>query len=162
MMDRRRERGFTIIEVMIVVMIIGILASILIPTVKGYTLRSKVSEAILAFGTCRNTVTDIVLSGGSFPLQDEWGCEANTSSNPSQQPSQYVKSVSVDGNGVIKIWVIGTGSALVDNFDVTMAPLDNAGSPVTEGGAVSRWRCGSPADGTTLNLNYLPSSCRGG
>ena len=155
-----RQTGFTILEIMIVVMIIGILASVMLPNIKGYSIRAKISEAILAFGTCRNTVSDIVLSGGSFPAADEWGCEAGTPA-PGPKVSQFVQQVSVDGNGVIKIWVIGTGSALVENTDITLEPLDNQGNPVSEGSGIFRWRCGAPP-GTTVNPNYLPSSCRGG
>ena len=156
-----RERGFTILELMMVVMIIGILTSIFVPMAKSYMLRSKISEAILAMGQCKTVITEIVLSAGAFPAADEWGCEANTVSNPTSNAAQYVKTISVSDTGVIKILVTGTGSLLVDNNYITMAPLDNTGNPITEGVNIGTWRCGSPLDGTEVRSDYLPNSCRG-
>jgi len=160
-MPNGRQRGFTLIELMIVVMIIGILTSIFVPMAKNYTIRSKVSEAILIMGQCKTVITEIVLSAGAFPGQDEWGCEVNTVSNPSANASPYVKTVSVTDTGVIKILVTGTGSLFVDENYITMAPLDNAGNAVTEGVNIGRWRCGSPVDGTEVRADFLPTSCRG-
>ena len=72
---RSAQAGMTIIEVIIVVAIIGILASVLMPSVRSYTARAKVSEAMLALSGCRNVIHDIYVSGSNVPAIDSWGCE---------------------------------------------------------------------------------------
>lgn len=151
-----RQSGFTIIEVMLVVTIIGVLAAIMLPSARENALRAKISEAILAFGHCKNAVTEVYLTGDSMPADGDWGCESSTST------SQYVARIATTkGNGTIKITLQGI-DLRVNTFDITLAPLDSSGNLMTEVGmGVSRWRCGYPGDGTDLNQKYLPGSCRG-
>jgi prepilin-type N-terminal cleavage/methylation domain-containing protein len=151
-----RQSGFTIIEVMIVVMIIGVLAALILPGMRSNAVRAKMSEAILALSPCKNAVTELYLSGGDPPGFGNWGCEASN-------VSTYVAEITVDEFGVIKASLRGFGDLRIDTHDITLAPLDNTGNVPTGGGApVRSWRCGSPVD-TTMPVppQYLPNSCRG-
>ncbi len=151
------QAGFTLVELMIVVMIIGILAAIVLPNFRQSAMRAKVSEAILAFGPCRAMITEGFSSGGTVPAGGEWGCE----SVPSVPVSQYVESI--DTNGAGKITVVLRGIDLrINTHVITMTPLDNTGNPpVDSGSGVARWRCGSTIDLTDVPEKYLPASCRG-
>lgn len=146
----KAQKGFTLIELMIVVAIIGILAAIALPAYQDYTRRAKVSEVILAASACRTTITEVVQSStGSLPGANGWGCESTSAS------SQYVASIATDGNGVITVTaqnitgVTGT---------ITLTPYAGpTGTTVpTAGGSIGRWVC----DGT-IPAQYRPGSCRG-
>ena len=89
-MKKRLQQGFTLIELMIVVAIIGILAAVALPAYQDYTIRAKMSEVILALSACRTSITEVYQSGGSPPAPNGWGCEAATAS------SKYVNGVSSD------------------------------------------------------------------
>jgi type IV pilus assembly protein PilA len=159
MKGRRTQSGFTFIELMSVVMIIGVLASIIMPAVKNYSARAKVSEALLALTTCRNTVAEVYLStGDTLPGADNWGCESGNS-------SKYVESIHTTDVGVIKVRISpAVGDGRIANADITLAPINRANQVMSDddvGSSVFRWRCGSSLDGTDLDLGFLPSSCRG-
>ena len=154
-----RQSGFTLIEVMIVVTIIGILAAVAMPAFRDYTARAKVTEALVQMATCRNTVQEIYMSGGALPGVDNWGCEA-------QNPSKFVERISTTNEGIVKVTLSSNvGDLRLAFHDISMTPINSAGQPMNDtdiGSPVRRWRCGLPADGTDLNVNFLPSSCRGG
>ena len=155
MYSGKRQAGFTIVEIMIVVMIIGVLAAIVLPGMRSNAIRAKVSEAILALGTCKNQVSELYQSGGDPPGAGNWGCEASN-------VSRYVDTITTDDVGVITASVRGVGDLRVDFHDITLAPLDNTGSLPTGGGIyVRQWRCGRAGDGTSVPAQYLPNSCRG-
>lgn len=143
---------------MIVTMIIGVLASLLLPQARQYSAQAKVTEAMMAFGLCKNSVSEVYQSVGQSPGANNWGCE-----NTVGPVSQYVKSVSTNDAGTIFVWISGTNDGRLDNQDITLEPLDGTGALMSDGaGPVRSWRCGNPAPGlTTLNPKYLPSSCRG-
>ena len=154
-MRRYRQAGFTIVELMIVVMIIGVLAALVLPGMRSSAIRAKVSEALLALSTCKNQVTELYLSGGDPPGAGNWGCEASN-------VATYVDTITTDDIGVITASIRGTGDLRVDFHDITLAPLDNTGSLPTGGGSsVRQWRCGRASDGTSVPSQYLPNSCRG-
>ena len=154
-MRKGRQTGFTIVEIMIVVMIIGVLAALVLPSLRSNAVRAKMSEAILALGTCKNQVSELYLSGGDPPGAGNWGCE-------SSNVSTYVDTISTDDVGTIKASLRGFGDLRIDFHDITLAPLDNTGSLPSGGGQpVRQWRCGNAGDGTSVPPNYLPGSCRG-
>ncbi len=162
-MKRSMQKGFTLIELMIVVAIIGILAAVALPAYQDYTKRAKMSEVILAASACRTTVTEVYQSASMSPAANGWGCEAgpNVSTNPNA-PSKYVASIYTDINGKITVTSLVEGAA----GDVTLVPLIAANTPavfVTDAGkTIFGWRCGnSTTDNTTVKPNFLPGSCRG-
>jgi len=154
------QKGFTLIELMIVVAIIGILAAVALPAYQDYTIRAKMSEIILAASACRTSITEVYQTGGTPPNANGWGCE-----NTVGGASKYVNLVTTDQNGLITV-TIGTGinAGNVDGHLVTLAPQINgnaANSSSMMGSGVNSWRCGSTTDGTNLSAKYLPGSCRG-
>src|SRR3989441_3517741 len=93
---RTLQKGFTLIELMIVVAIIGILAAVALPAYQDYTIRAKMSEVILAMSSCRTSVTEVYQSGpATLPVPDGWGCEILTAS----QQTKYVNAVHTNANG---------------------------------------------------------------
>jgi len=149
------QKGFTLIELMIVVAIIGILAAVALPAYQDYTVRAKMSEVILAMSACRTSITEVYQTGGTAPLANSWGCEQNVS-------SKYVESLETDANGVVKAKVRNVSTDVNGTF-VTLTPLANATTTANAttmmGSGLYGWLCGST--GTDLNTKYLPGSCRG-
>lgn len=158
-MRRHDGRGFTLVELMIVVAIISILAAVAYPIYQNYVKRTRMSEVVLAVSACRTPISEVYQSGsGTGPGAGNWGCEV---SGPA---SVYVRSIATDANGKIMAMAQGFNDSAIDGKVLTMVPLMGAaaGDAATDmGKAVTAWRCGSTADGTTVPLSYLPTSCHG-
>ena len=155
---KRVQQGFTLIELMIVVAIIGILAAVALPAYQDYTIRAKHSEVILAASACRTTITEVYQSASSGPGAGKWGCEVSAAAGG----SKYVAKVDTNDDGLITVTTQGFGtSSGLDGKTITLTPYNDQGAVMTVANdlqkAVFKWVC---APGT-VQPKYLPGSCRG-
>lgn len=157
-MKKIYQVGFTLIELMIVVAIIGILAAVALPAYQDYTKRAKVSELLLAASACRTGITEVVSAASTLPTAGNWGCEVSAASSP----SKYVTSIATDNNGVIIVMAQNLNDPNIDGHTMQLVPSTDVATIVAPvaGAQIVRWVCGpSPANG--IPAKFLPASCRG-
>ncbi|MES2279815.1 MAG: pilin [Pseudomonadota bacterium] len=149
-MKRSIQKGFTLIELMIVVAIIGILAAVALPAYQDYTTRAKVSEVVLAASGARTAIAEYVAASGAFP-------GSSTAASIATQSSKYVSGIdyasSGASNGVVTVTAQGDNS-------ITGMTVQLVGSLATGANGVVTWVCG-PGTTSGMPTKYLPASCRG-
>lgn len=165
---RLKHQGFTLIELMIVVAIIGILAAIAIPAYQAYTIRAQVTEGLNMGALAKTPIADAFLNNGEAPADR---AAAGLSPTPTDTVGKYVTSVNII-DGVLITTFGNQANAQITGLTFTLTPYETVGLGIV-------WRCGAaPAPvglnpmGTsgggnattyiapTVPPQYLPSSCR--
>ena len=141
----KKQQGFTLIELMIVVAIIGILAAIAIPAYQDYTIRAQVSEGINLASGAKAAISEYFMDSGALPASNsEAGLEASGNIT-----GNYASSVAVAAGGVVTVTYNGPEvNAQIAGQQLTLTPTTNAGSV--------QWACLN----TTLAAKHVPSACR--
>ncbi|HGG9648722.1 TPA: pilin [Neisseria meningitidis] len=158
------QKGFTLIELMIVIAIVGILAAVALPAYQDYTARAQVSEAILLAEGQKSAVTEYYLNHGIWPKNNT---SAGVASSATDIKGKYVKSVTV-ANGVVTAQMASSGvNKEIQGKKLSLWAKRQAGSV--------KWFCGQPvqrADKATddavvtaandkkIDTKHLPSTCR--
>ncbi len=161
-MKRNLQKGFTLIELMIVVAIIGILAAVALPAYQDYTARAKMSEVLLAASTCRTTITEASQTGlpsaSALAATNGFGCGEGSTAK-----SQYVAALGTTNAGVVTVTAQNIGTD-VNGKKITLQPYTDAALTTKAASAdfitgtnkpVVGWKCAFDGD-----LKFMPASCR--
>ena len=143
----KKQQGFTLIELMIVVAIIGILAAIAIPAYQDYTIRAQVSEGLNLSGGAKAAVSEYTMDRGTWPTTNTIAGLADAA----DIDGKYVTSVTVGPLGVLSVLYGGTDAhAILTGARLVMTPTTSAGSV--------EWDCGTGAP--AIAPRHLPAACR--
>ncbi len=145
-MMKHNQQGFTLIELMIVVAIIGILAAIALPAYQDYTVRARVSEALVAAAPAKLAVAEYTSAYGGLP--------GDASISGYGQSSKYVASVSWSNKNIIITTTADMGNADANSKTIQMAATAQTNGQVT-------WVCNKGSGTNGIDAKYLPATCQG-
>ncbi|MCG3169428.1 MAG: hypothetical protein CALGDGBN_00946 [Pseudomonadales bacterium] len=143
------QKGFTLIELMIVIAIVGILAAVALPAYQDYTVRAKLSEALATAGEAKTNVTEYYVANSELPTSSaEAGVRGNVDTNIVNSVTYEGTDAATPGNIRVTVKAVGGTIANDDYFELSMTG--------TAGGTI-QWKC-IPG---TVPSKYLPANCRG-
>ena len=156
---KRIAQGFTLIELMIVIAIIGILAAIAIPAYQNYTIRAQVTEGLTLGDGWKTAISEYYANTGNWPTQTNL-------TGTCVSAGKYETAVTVTAGGVIQITYGNQANAKINGCNLAIVPYTNSNNDVL-------WLCGSAAapstsatiavtgdtGSNTVSAQYLPTSC---
>ena len=144
---QKKQQGFTLIELMIVVTIIGTLAALAIPAYQDYTIRAQVGEGLTLSSGAKTAVSEYYMDRGAWPQKNK---DAGLADKKNIK-GKYTKEIRVNSN-VIEIRYGYDAHKAISKGELQLTAVDNAGS--------ISWTCASNGGGGNISVNHLPAACR--
>jgi type IV pilus assembly protein PilA len=154
---QQAQQGFTLIELMIVVAIIGILAAVALPAYQDYTARSKITEVMMQVDSCKTAVSEFLQANGAFPTSaNQAGCNSTVSTKYMAAGTAVDSATAKITSGAIQSVASGADTNHIILQPTTDAARTTPMAAATD--AIQGWSCGT--DATAANYKFFPASCR--